>query len=1121
MSESNQAASQGGESAMYPASFAQELMWAIERASPGSTAYNVPRTRRLIGALDVGALRKAFDALVQRHEVLRTTYATIDDHAVQVIHPARPVPFEIVDLRSTGSATREAEALQLLKVRASRPFDLAHDLLLRVTLVQLADEEHLLLFESHHVAFDGWSRDIVFRELGAFYESFRTSTPTDLAPLPIQMADFAIWQREQLSGVALESLLGWWRTELAGAEFELQLPTDFPRPLSAGTDSVTEKLTLGAAERDGIAALGKQNDATLYMVLLAAYATVLHRYTGQDDILVGSPIAGRAQAETHGLIGYFANTIVQRGRFAGAPSFREVLQRMRESALGAYDHQDVPFEKLVLELQGGSSSGRSPIFQVVFTQLDASDAPEARIGPVRLLPVATEGETTKFDLTLFMGDRPDGLNLMLRARRELHRPESVTRFLAQLRAVLAAAVANPDVRVADIELRDASEQRALDGWQGEQVNEGAAATVMALFERQVDRVGARLAVVGPRASATAAGSAAGTLPLTYTELDTRANQLAHHLRSLGVRAGSRVGLLLDRSADAIVGLMGILKAGGAYLPLSIDAPAARISQQVADSEAMIVVSVSALHDRLPPSVTAVMLDAEAAALGALPTARPTHVSSPDDVAYVLYTSGSTGVPKGVCVTHANIVHYARAVSRVLSDVAPGTAGDGFAALDGMQFGMASTLAADLGNTCLYPALLAGGTLHTLSKDVTTEPSRFAEYVAVHQLDVLKITPNHLLALSAGRTGRDLAELLPRRWIVTGGEALKPSVARVLLGAAKPRLLNHYGPTETTVGVCTFEVTGASLAAAEALGAQLVPLGRPLANTRASVVDPWGRERPVGIPGELFIGGAGVAPGYLKRPELTNERFVMHAGERVYRTGDRVRRLANGAIEFLGRLDDQVKVRGYRVELGEVEQLLAAHPGVAQAVVVLRADEGAEPQLVAYAVARQAGYAVSHADRPTRDKLMEWMAAQLPGYMMPSALLLLDALPLTANGKVDKARLPAAGASLEPVDRFVAPRTDTEAKLAAIWADVLKKERVGIFDNFLDLGGHSLMAIRVLGKISKTFGVRLPLRAIFETPTVEALAEQLDLERKLAALESMTDAEAEAMLRGDAAPGDRS
>jgi amino acid adenylation domain-containing protein len=645
-----------------------------------------------------------------------------------------------------------------------------------------------------------------------------------------------------------------------------------------------------------------------------------------------------------------------------------------------------------------------------------------------------------------------------------------------------------------MELLSPAEREQLAGWNSTSVDEGAAATLTELFEAQVARVSGRPAVVGPRAGATSQGSVAGAVVLTYAELNARANQLARHLTALGVTAGAPVGLLIDRSADAIVGLMGILKAGGAYMPLSVDAPPARLAQQITESGAKVVVSIAALADRVTTAhVVALDREADAATLGALPDGNLPVTANPASVAYVLFTSGSTGVPKGVAVTHGNAVHYARAVSRVLADVPAAQTGDGFAALDGLQFGMLSTLAADLGNTSLLPSLLAGGTLHVLSKEVTTEPARYEQYVSVHQLDVIKATPNHLLALCGGRTGAELASVLPRKWVVLGGEALRPDVARTLLGAGKCRVLNHYGPTETTVGVLTFEATRESVDAAVAAGAQTVPLGRPLANTHAFVVDAHGNEQPIGVPGELLLGGAGVTNGYLKRDELTAERFTQFRGERVYRTGDRVRRLADGTLEFLGRADDQVKVRGYRVELGEVEQALRAHPGVEHGVVVLR-----EQELVAYAVPKQAGYAVSHNDRATPEKLVQWLAAQLPEYMVPSAVLFLEAIPLTANGKVDKAQLPAPEGGAAAEDRHVAPRTPTEQTVAKIWQDVLKKERVGVTDSFLDLGGHSLLAIRVLGRISKTFGVRLPLRTLFDAPTIDQLAPRIDAERAPAA-----------------------
>ncbi|HEX7980352.1 MAG TPA: amino acid adenylation domain-containing protein, partial [Gemmatimonadaceae bacterium] len=668
-----------------------------------------------------------------------------------------------------------------------------------------------------------------------------------------------------------------------------------------------------------------------------------------------------------------------------------------------------------------------------------------------------------------------------------------------LRMVLDAATAEPATRISSIPLLTAAERGALTEWNATSVDEGAPRTLTALVEAQAKRVPQRAAVV------------AGDTTLTYATLDARAADLAAHLRTLGVARDVPVGLLLDRSADAIVGLLGILKAGGAYMPLSIDAPTARLAQQLAESGAATVVTSAALAARLPGSTRVVVIDRDVAAA---PTtgAQATSPSSPNDLAYVLFTSGSTGTPKGVAVTHANAVHYARAISRVLADVPARASGDGFAALDGWRFGLASTLAADLGNTSLLPALAAGGTLHVLDQATTTEPARFAAYVAEHPLDVLKLTPSHAAALVAGVSGDALASLLPARWLVLGGEALRVDFARSLRAAGtRCRLLNHYGPTETTVGTCTFEVTSSALEALDARGASTVPIGRPLANTHAHVLDANGQRVPLGVPGELWLGGAGVAAGYLNRDDLTAQRFVSmafdgSAAERLYRTGDRVRRLPDGTLEFLGRGDDQVKVRGYRVELGEIELSLRAHPGVAQAVVVLN-DQGAETRLIAYVVPRADGYAVSHGDRATGDRMREWVAAQLPEYMVPSAVVLLDALPLTANGKVDRAALPAPDAAAEE-DAYVAPRTPVEQQLAAIWAEVLKRERVGATDNFIALGGHSLLAIRVLGKISRAFRLRLPLRALFDAPTVEELAELVEVELQLAAVAALGNGEGE-------------
>jgi amino acid adenylation domain-containing protein len=752
---------------------------------------------------------------------------------------------------------------------------------------------------------------------------------------------------------------------------------------------------------------------------------------------------------------------------------------------------------------------------VVFTMQDAMLVP-CELAGLDVEPYGVDLGATKFDLTLQPLATEAGLWLTLWYRTELFDDATGERFLGHLQQVLEAAVTDPSQRVSCLPLRSAAERAEVAAWNATDASEGPAATVTTLFEAAAARTPARTALI----------SADGTL--TYVELDARANQLAHRLRALGVTADVPVGLALDRSADAIVGLLGVLKAGGTYVPIPPDLPDARLAQQLTECGAQVVVTVAAHGDRLPRGVSAVCLDRDADLLAAGPTAAPPAVVTPASLAYVLFTSGSTGVPKGVGVTHANVVHYARAISRVFGDVPGGAPGDGFAAIDGWHFGVVSTLGADLGNTCVFPALCAGGTLHVLAKEVTTDPAAFTAYASAHGLDVLKITPNHLRALTAGRSPAELAAVLPARWLVLGGEALAWELAERLLGAGRGRILNHYGPTETTVGVCTFAVTPAAVAAARAAGAQTVPIGRPLVNTRCAVLDGQRQPVPVGVPGELFIGGAGVTRGYFRRPELTAERFVDLAGEgRVYRTGDRVRWLPDGALEYLGRADGQVKLRGYRVELGDIEHELSSHPDVEQCVVVLsRRDDAPDiaPQPVAYVVWHpvRPGYAAAHATPVSAEQLGQelraWATARLPEYMVPAAVVVLDRLPLTPNGKVDRVALAARIATAAALDTYVAPRSATEQALAAIWAEVLKPDRIGVHDNFITLGGHSLLAIRVLGKISRRLGVRLSLRTLFDAPTIEALAEVVEMEVKLAALEGISDDKAVRLMATNGEPG---
>ncbi len=1035
-----------------PASFSQELIWMLDRATPGLTAYNLPMAHRLRGALDVGALERALSVVVARHEALRTRFAEGDKHPVQVVAPPEPITLHRIDLGDRPAGDREQEARRVLGERARVPFDLAHEPAFRATLLRLADNDHVLLVETHHIVVDGWSTGIVYRELARAYAAARAGRDPELPPVPIQFGDVAAWERKRLAGERLEELLTFWRAQLGTAAHEpLGLPTDFPRPSTPTFAGARETVVLPGERLAAIRRLGQSQQATLYMTLIAAYATVLHRYTGRTDVLIGSGSAGRSLPETEGVVGYLNTTLVQRADFSGDPTFAELLARVKTSAVNAYDHQEIPLEKLVLELrQGQERLSHAPLFEVVLTMQDTSGG----LLPLESLDVEMFGFTmgaTKFDITLLPIERADDLVLTAQYRSDIFAPATMRRLLGHLVQVLESAGAHPELPASAIPLLTEAERAERTAWNATTVNLGAPATLVERFERRAHRVASQPAVVG-----------AGGVILTYDELNTRANRLAHHLRGAGLAPGAPVGLLLDKSADAIVGLLGILKAGGAYVPLSLDAPPARLAQQIAECGATIVVTAAASADRLPAGVSAVLLDAQAG-FGAEPGSNPPAVATPETIAYVLFTSGSTGTPKGVAVTHANLVHYTRAVASVLGLPLDGTGAP-------WHFGTVTTLAADLGNTSVFPALLSGGTLHVLSSDVGLDAGRFRSYLAAHPLDLLKITPSHFQALAGPEFA---AEHLPRRWLVLGGEPCPWSLVDAVRGKNGLRVLNHYGPTETTVGATTFEVGAVDVSP---WAPATVPIGRPLPNVTADVLDARQQPVPVGVPGELWIGGAGVTSGYFGRDDLTRERFVTIDGKRCYRTGDRVRRLPTGDIEFLGRLDTQVKVRGHRVELGEIEAVLAGHPAVRQAVVALRDDA-----LVGYIVE---GVPVTDA------ALAGYVGAALPDHMVPGTWMRLERIPLGPNGKVDRTALPAPAAAA-PADAGGQPQTDTERALAALWAEVLKKDAVGRDDNFLALGGHSLMAIRLLGRIARQWNVRLALRTLFDHPTVAALAVVLE------------------------------
>ncbi|MCP3170221.1 amino acid adenylation domain-containing protein, partial [Myxococcus qinghaiensis] len=1063
---------------MPPLSFAQQRLWFFDQLSPGSAAYNIPIHLRVEGALNLDALQRAFSALVSRHEALRTTFAMHEGEPVQVIHPATDFPLTVEDLGGLAESEREAEVRRRAVEASLRPFDLGQKWLVRATLSRLEPEVYVLSLVMHHIIADGWSLGVLVRELGALYVAFSEGRASPLAALPVQYADYARWQREWLSGARLEEQFAGWRKRLAGAPPHLELPTDSPRPAIQSHRGATVPVRLSKELSDAIGTLARAEGATPFMVLLAAFQVLLARYSGQEDVSVGSPIAGRRYAETEGLIGFFVNTLVLRAQARPRDTFRELLAQVRETTLGSYEHQDLPFEKLVEALQPVRDLSRTALFQVLFV-LQNAPVEALELPALSLKPLPTQGtESARFELSLNLSETAEGFEGTLLFNSDLFLESTAARMVSHLQVLLESITANPAQRLSALPLMTDSERRhVLESWATTTAEAPfEAALLHQLIERQVART--------PDAPAVRCEEAV----LSYRQLDARANQLAHHLRALGVGPDVPVALCLDRSVELVVALLAVLKAGGAYVPLEPSQPASRLCLMVEEVAAPVVVTESR-HAALFQACAArcVHLDTEAEQLARQRVDAPDPQGASENLAYVLFTSGSTGRPKGVAVSHAALVNYVQAATERLR------------LRECTSFALVSTFGADLGNTVLFPALCTGGVLHVLTSERAGNPVGVAEYFQRHGVDCVKIVPAHLSALL---TAPDPARALPRKRLVLGGESSTWTLLeQVRALAPECEVFNHYGPTETTVGVLAGGVaTGGAVLATDSTTARAeagpstrlatVPLGRPLANARVYVLDGELRPVPVGVPGELFIGGAQVARGYLSRAELTAERFGPDPfsavpGARMYRTGDRVRWLADGRVEFLGRSDFQVKVRGFRVEPGEVAAVLREHPSVSDAVVVAREDTPGDQRLVAYVLAGS-GQAVEVA------ALRGFLQERLPAHMVPAAFMWLDVLPLTPNGKLDRRALPVpeSGAVVSGAVH-VPPATPMEEALASIWAEVLRVERVGRHDDFFALGGHSLVATQVVARLRASLGVEVPLRALFEAPTLEALARKVD------------------------------
>jgi amino acid adenylation domain-containing protein len=1043
-----------------PLSYNQEGLWLISKFQRGRSPYVMHPALHINGPLNVPALEQTVNELLRRHESLRTTFAEVDGEPVQVIAPYSHRELPLIDLSELPLAEREEEVQRYARQESQRPVDLAQGPLARMEVVRLQEDEHVVLVGMHHIIYDGWSLAVLRRELLSLYQAFAAGLPSPLSELPIQYADFAVWQRERLEGAVYEALRRYWLQQLEDLP-PLELPTDFPRPKMRTTRSGRHLCALSSELSRGLTELAQDQQATLFMALMAAFQTILSRYSGQEDFAVGAPVAGRLRPETENLIGLFVNTLVLRADLTDDPTFRELVGRVRETSLAAFDRQEMPFERLVQELRPRRDPSRHPVFQAMLVlqnipqQSSALKSSEVEdLSQFRLSGLdtgATEG-ATDFDLLVCAYESDQGVQLSMDYRKDLFEHATIERMLEHFQVLLAEAVADPDRPVSALPLISEEERRQMVvQWNDTATDFPRDVCIHELFaDRAADQPDATAVVFGDDR-------------LSYRQLNEQSNQLAHHLRSLGVGPDVLVGIYAERSMEMVVGLLGVLKAGGAYVPLDPSFPQQRIQLMLEDTQAPALLVQEHLLERLsayPGKV--VRLDADKETIARQPTHRLETSAGSEQLAYVMYTSGSTGRPKGVMISHRALVNLLTSMQRE----------PGLEPSDVLL--SVSTFSFDIFGLELYLPLLVGATVVMTDERTASDAILLQQELERSQATVMQATPaTWRMLLQTHWPGR------PGLKMLVGGEVLDAQLARELLKRGD-RLWNLYGPTETTVYSTSCQISR---------GFEKITVGRPINNTQIYILDERMAPSPVGVCGEIYIGGDGLARGYLNQPELTDEKFVVNPlpstpGTRLYKTGDQARWLANGEIDFLGRVDHQVKVRGFRVELGEIESVLLEHEAVHQAVVVARADSTGEQRLVAYVV-------YADGQRASVESLRESLSGRLPHYMIPSVFETLQAFPLTPNGKVDRKGLPEPSSLRPDLERqYVPPRTATEETLAGIWSEMLGIEQVGVHDEFFDLGGHSLLANQVLLRINQTLDTRLTLRDLFEKPTIAGLEEQI-------------------------------
>ncbi len=1049
----------------FPLSFGQQRLWFVQGLAPDSYVYNIPQALRLKGELNVSALEAAVNEIVRRHEILRTTFTVRKAQPLQVIAAPEPLQLTVDDLSGLEPEAREAEALRLATDEARYVFDLEKGPLFRTRLLRLADDDFVFLVCMHHIVCDGWSLGVFYRELEALYTAFLENQTSPLAELPLQYADFACWQRETLQGEVLEQQLSYWRDQLSQSLAPLELPTDRSRPSVQTFVGATESKVLPKYMTAALEEISRQAGTTMFMTMLAAFQTQLHLYTNRRDIVVGTATASRTRVEIEGLIGFFTNTLVMRTDFSGNPSFQEILAQVRETSLGAMAHQDLPFEKIVEELEPKHDLSYSPLFQVGFLYEEASSQP-FKLPGLRVGSFDIDEGSAKWDLSLALTDNPQGISAYLEYNKDLFDAATIQRMLGHLEHLLEQIIKNPGVKLSELCLLTEPE------WDQLVVQYNATKQEFPyevcfhnLFEQQAER--------SPGALALCCGSE----ELSYAELNAKANQLAYHLMAAGIGPEKRVALCLERSPNMVIALLAVNKAGGAYVPLNEHWPPNRIQFILDDAEVCAVLTQESLRHLIPAGAKFPVwsLDTEWPAISKNSTDNPPPRAHHDNLIYVYYTSGSTGIPKGVTMSHRSLVNYATLIPEPYNLRAGG------------RTLVHSPFSFDLTLTGLLPPLMVGAAVELVNPGDELEGVGVPLSSEGNRYSLIKITPSHLQVLSnwlgeRGKCGNVDA-------LIIGGEACPGEVLRYWQEQEQPtRMIDEYGPTETVVGCSIFEVPPSERYTA------IVPIGRPISNMQMYVLDEAMRVLPAGVIGEIYIGGEGVARGYLGLPGLTAERFVpdpftSEPGKRLYKSGDVGRMQVDGEMEYLGRTDEQVKIRGFRIELGEIESVLRMHEAVKESSVVVQGT-GGDKRLVGYVVLSET--IAQELKEATREDIREYLKRELPEYMVPVDVMVLDRMPLTSNGKVDRKSLPLpAQMQLGSTGSYVPPKNEIEEQLVAIWEEILNVRPIGVTDNFFERGGHSLLVVRLLAQVEDKYRREITISSFFRKPTIRDLIEMID------------------------------